>query len=1041
MQLRRIMGAWAFVLVLAAVATPAFAQFTTTSISGFVLDDNGNPVEGAEILVVHEPTATRRTTVSLDSGRYRVPGLRVGGPYTVTVTKGGYQGEQSTDVFLTLDEGYELNVALDEVAAELDRIEVVAQVDAGIFSPQNKGTQTIVTRDRIEALPTIERSLNDFVRTDPRAVIVDEARGEISIAGYNNRYNNITIDNVPANDEFGLEPAGLPSRGNVVSIDAIDQIEIDVAPYDVAKAQFVGGGINAVTKSGTNKFSGSAYYIYRDDDFVGDEPNEFGVFEEETYGFNVGGPILKDRLFFFLSYERFEQTFPGPNVGLRGSDAPTIFDLDPADLDRIISQAQALGYDPGSAGSPGDLVNEDDLYLAKVDWNISDKHRAQFQYQRTEGTASNAFRSRTFYSLSSYWYDDEFERDSFVGLLYSDWTPNFSTEFNVSYADFSKAPQPRGARGPQVEVITPAGDVAFGTERFRHANNLETEVITAYAAGEYLWGDHTIKFGFDYKENSFFNEFVFDSLGNYTFDSIEDFENNVSSFYQLRIGTDPNDPFPAADWSYSNIGLFLQDTWDVTYNFSLTYGVRVDVPQVDDAPLFNPLFLETYGFRNDGTIDGNTVVQPRVGFNWDFSGDYAQQLRGGLGLFYGSTVGVWLSNPFTNPGGNVSVFQGTGVAYTPDIDNQPRPGGAQAASQDVDVLDPDFEPPTVWRANLAYDRELPWGVNMTLEVVHTETRSDIQYEHLNLGDPTGTLPDGRFTYFCDPNSPSFGSARCNRDPAFNDVLLLRNTDKGDSTLYTLELSKLWGDNLETRVAYTRGRANGVNPGTSSRAISNWDNRAIFNPNEETSATANYEIDERIIASLTWRHQFFSGLDTTVGMFYEGRSGRPFSFTFDNDANGDRVSDNDLLFVPAAPGDVVFVDGQGNPDPVGEQAFFALVNQASCLRDFSGTVVSRNHCTSPFINQVDLRVAQEIPLFFDAKGEVFFNILNLGNLINEDWGQIEQVPFEYVAEVVNYRGLTDDGRYIYQLTRDDFTTRVDGQAESRWSMQLGVRVNF
>ncbi|MEM9301247.1 MAG: TonB-dependent receptor [Pseudomonadota bacterium] len=1042
MQFRRLMSAGLTALVLAIFATPALAQYTTSSIAGVVTDDAGNAVGGAEVVVVHEPTGTRRSTMTQDGGRYRVSGLRIGGPYSITITKEGFSGDRATDVFVTLKDTYTLNVTMTEGAAELGTIEVTGQVAGGLFSPESKGTQTIITRDQIEALPTISRSLNDFVRSDPRAVIIDEGRGEISVAGQNNRYNNVTIDNVPANDEFGLEPGGIPSRGNVISIDAIAEIEVDVAPYDVSKSQFIGGGVNAVTKSGTNDIEGTVYYIYRDEDLINDSPNDFAEFEEKTYGFNVGGPIIEDTLFFFVSYEHFEQTQPGPDVGLQGSGAGTIFDLPQSEIDRVIAAANGFGYDPGGQVPPGELQDEDDLYLVKLDWNINDQHRAQFQFQRTEGTeAVIGGRSRTSYSLSSFWYNNEFERDSYVGLLYSDWTPNFSTEVNFSYAEFSKAPIPLGVRGPEVTIDTDAGDVLFGTESFRHANLLDTEVTSFYAAGEYLWGDHTIKFGFDYKENTFDNTFVFNSLGEYLFESIDDFENNIVSEYQLRIGSDPNDPFPAADWGYENWGIFIQDTWDLSYNFSLTYGVRADFPVVDDRPPFNPLFEETFGFRNDGTIDGNEVIQPRVGFNWDLSGDYAQQIRGGVGLFYGSTVGVWLSNPFTNPGGTVEVYDERGgeVFYTPDINNQPRPGGPLGARQDVDALDPNFEPPTVWRANLAYDRELPWGINMTLEVVHSETENDVQFKHLNLGDPTGNLPDGRLSYWCDTANASGG--RCNSNDQFDDVLLLENTSQGSSTQWTVEFSKQWGFNLDTNIAYTVSRADAVNPGTSSRAISNWNNRATFNPNEETVGTANYEIQERIIGSLTWRHQFFEGLDTTVGLFYEGRSGRPFSFVFDNDANGDFIRDNDLIFVPSRPGEVVFVDRNGNPDPEGETSFFNLVNQNRCLREFSGRAVTRNHCKSEFTHQVDLRISQEIPLFWGARGEAFVNILNLGNLIDSDWGRISQVPFEYVAEVANYRGLTEDGRYQYEFTRDSFDFVVDGQAQSRWSAQLGFRVNF
>ncbi len=1039
MDIRKGLGILLCVMLGGLISSPAFAQYTTSSISGVVTDDAGNPVSNATVVVVHEPTGTRRETTSQDNGRYRASGLRVGGPYTVTVTKNDFQGDRFEEVYIALQEDYELNVQMAEGTAQLDALEVVGTAQtAGIFSPDYKGTQTTVTRESIDTLPTISRSLNDYARLDPRVTVLDDDFVELSVAGQNGRYNNITIDSVPSNDEFGLESSGLPARNQVISIEAIDEFQINIAPYDVSQANFVGAGINAVTKSGTNEFDGSVYYLFRDDDFIGEDEdgNDFREFEEDIYGFTFGGPILKDKLFFFTSYEHFERNQPGPSDFFMPSDAA---------LQQIISAANGYGFDPGAIQSPSDLIEEDDELLVKLDWNVSNNHRASFQYTKTEGNdVQIGGRFGSGFSFGSYWFNNDFDRDAYVAHLYSDWTPNLTTEFNISYSEFDKLPTFQ-QRLPQVTILDvegvggTSGEVVFGTEEFRHANRLASETMTAFGAAEYLWGNHTLKFGFDYKENDFFNTFVFGSLGTYEFDTVADFVAGNPSFYQYRIGSDPSDPFPAADWAYDNLGFFIQDTWDISYNLTVTYGFRYDIPSVDDSPLYNPLFEQTFGFRNDGTIDGNELFQPRIGFNWDLGGDYAQQIRGGVGLFQGSAAGVWLSNPFTNPGGNVDVyrefsFDDGELSFSADPDNQPIPaGGALSATQDVDVINPNFEQPSVWRANLAYDRELPWyGINMTVEALHSEVNEAIQYEHLNLGAPTGILPDGRFTYYCDPANAS--GFRCNSDEAFNDVLLLSNTGKGSATNFTVEFSKAWQNGLNATLAYTTGRADDVNPGTSSRAISNWNNRAVFNPNENVSSTSNQEVQERLIAALQWNNQLFGNYNTSVGLFFESRSGRPFSFTFDNDANGDRIFDNDLLFVPN-PGDVVFTD------PAEEAQFFEIVNEYSCLRQFQGTVVTRNHCKSPNTKSLDLRFTQEFPTFGDVKGEFIFNVLNLGNLIDDDWGHIDQVGFEYVAEIVDYEGLTEDGRYIYDLRRDSFFRRQDGVAQSRWQIQMGLKFKF
>ncbi len=1014
-------------VIAALIATPAMAQLTTSNIAGRVLDDAGNPVAGATVVVVHEPTGARKQTVTQDNGSYRASNLRVGGPYTVTITKDGYQGDQYNDVFVRLQETYTLDAEMVASQADLGTLEVTGAVVEGGFDPEQQGARTIVTRETIDALPSISRSLNDYARLDPRVVVVDKGRQELSVGGQNNRYNNVTIDSVPTNDEFGLNPSGLPARNQVISIDAIEEFQINISPYDVSQTNFVGGGINAVTKSGTNEFTGEVSYLFRDDDFIGEDEdgNDFPTFDEDVYNVNLGGPIIEDKLFFFVNYQKSEQTEP---ANVEGAD------IDPADLAEIISIANGFGFDPGTPDAPSELKEEDETYLVKLDWNVSDKHRATFQYLKSEGNDTRiGGRSSSSLSLNTFFYDNNFERDAYTGLFYSNWTPFFDTEASISYAEYDSAPS-FAQRLPQVTVETPNGDVIFGTERFRHSNRLETEVLTANVKATWLRGDHTINFGFDYKDNDIFNTFVFDSLGNYVFDSVADFAAGNPSDYSYRIGSDPSDPFPAADWAYSTLGLYAQDTWNIAYNFSLTYGIRVDIPNVDDSPLFNQNFLDAYGFRNDGTIDGNEVVQPRVGFNWDISdGQYASSLRGGFGLFQGSSAGVWLSNPFTNPGGNVNTFRirDGSVGFTPDPDNQPQPGGF--AVQDVDVLASDFEQPTVWKANLAYERELPWDVNMTLEVLHTETENDIQYEHLNLGAPTGVLPDGRFSYYCDTANASGG--RCNRDGSFGDVLLLRNTGKGSATQWTAAFDKVFNENWAGTFAYTAARGDNVNSGTSSRAISNWNNRAVYNPNEEVEGTSNFEIQNRYIASLTYRNNLFGDLQTSIGAFFESRSGRPFSYTFDNDANGDFIRDNDLLYVPAGPGDVVFV----NPDD--EAAFLQMVDDTPCLRRFKGRTVSRNHCRSPNSKSLDIKISQEIPLYNDIRGELFFNILNFGNLINDDWGQINQVPFEYVAEAVNFEGVSDDGRFIYDPTRTSFTRLQDNVGQSRWSLQFGVKVKF
>ncbi len=1042
MMWNKLKGMLASLVVVGFMASTAMAQTTSSSFSGTVRDTNGEAVSGATISIVHTPSGTSKSVTSNDTGHFLAKGLRVGGPYKVTVSKNGYQSESAAGLFLELGKDKNLDVVLKSDSAALEKVEVVGMASSGIFDPSNMGAGTTITRDQIDSSPSISRGLADFARMDPRITVLDKEENTISVAGQNNRYNNIAIDGVPTNDEFGLEAGGLPSmaRGQPFSLETIDQLNIGISPYDVSKSNFVGGDLNAVTKSGTNEFHGSLYYVYRDDSMVGDdeEGNPFDTFEEWTRGFTFGGPIIQNKLFFFLNYEEFENT----------NALDPAFTPDAAALQRIRDIAAGYGAPDIGDFNASELINNDKKTLVKIDWNINDNHRLTARYNSTKGTEANIRNRGNFdVSLSSHWYTNTFDTENYALQLYSDWTENLSTELNISQMSFHKYPDNNtrmpyfrvdGVPGTSGAGESVTGEVHFGTERFRQANDLQVDTTTVFFAADLRKGAHTLRGGFDYKLNDINNLFVFDSLGYYRFRSIDDFANGNYRSYSYRIGSDPNDPLPTADWALANWGLFLQDTWDVNYNLTVVAGLRYDLPTTDDKPLYNPAFEQFYGFPNNTTVDGNGVLQPRVGFNYDLGLERPTQIRGGFGLFMGSTAGVWLSNPFTNPGGNVTTYSdysGSLVPVTADPDNLPTPGGA--ARMDVDVVDPDFNQPSVWKSNLAIDHELPWnGIVASAEVLHTETKYGIQYRHLNLGEPTGTLPDGRLSYWCDPNNSR--SQRCNRNRDFNDVVLLENTTQGSTTSWTLSLKKAMEGNegLSWMMGYTGMDTREVNDGGSSRAISNWGYLPNVNPNEPQLATSDYEIRDRIIATATWRKYFFEGHATTITLFYENRSGRPFSYIFGNDANGDRRSSNDLFYVPSGPGDVIFTD------PSEEAAFFEFVNNTPGLREYMGQVVPRNSDRSPWVTQLDMKVTQEIPFFGPGKGVVYLNLTNVLNLINSDWGHIERASFQTFA-VADFEGVDEaTGRYIYDWNgRTQPFSRSDRAGQSRWGAQIGIRYEF
>ncbi|MCC6593732.1 MAG: TonB-dependent receptor [Xanthomonadales bacterium] len=1047
-----------------AASQGAFAQSTSSAVNGRITDPEGRPIAGAVVEILHVPSNTRRSVVTDDQGRYSSSGLRVGGPYKITVTKEGFAGEAAEGVSLALGEASQINIDLDPAMTTLESVEVVASSQADIFSNERFGAGTSVSRETSNALPSIKRDLQDYARLDPRISQTDKERGEISALGQNSRFNSVTIDSVSTNDTFGLESNNLPTLRQPISMDAIESVQLNIVNVDVTQRGYTGANINAVTKSGTNDFHGSVYGTYRDSDMVretDDRGVKFTGFDDDiSYGATFGGPLIEDRLFFFVNYDKTEISAPGPDLSSGPYNRATN-GISDAQLQEVISIARNVwGMEPGDL-VPGALDTEVETWIARFDWNISDAHRAAFRYSRTEqGEAILPGFGNNFFSLSSHWYTQEKEFENYVLEVFSDWNERFSTEMRASYRDYFSTPAVC-ARQPQVQVDFGTASFRFGTEQFRHANVLETKTFNMFAAGNLFLDDHAVKFGADYESNDIYNLFLESNLGVYRFANTNDFRNGVYREYTYRAATSGNLNDAAAELELDNVGVFLQDTWSVNYNLTLTYGVRVDTPSVADAPPLNQRFVTAFGLRNNTTIDGNDLVQPRFGFNYNFDSERPTQLRGGVGLFQGAAANVWLSNPYTNNGLTIGVF-GCGTAglancpatrpsiFVPNPDNQPPVVvGSGAPPADVDIVADDLHQPSVWKFNLAIEHELPWwGMVASAEAILTEVEDAVFYEHLNLGSPTRLGQDGRNMYWAnfDPsryqtNGTFNGTARSRRNTAFREVLLARPTNKGSGENFTLALTKPMNvdSNLFWQVAYSYTDATEVNGLTSSRAISNWASRSIFNPNEEVSSRSPYVNKDRFTGTLSYRHFFFEGYKTEFAMFYEGRRGKPYSWTFNNDMNGDGLAGNDLMYIPSG-GEVTFTD------PAEASVFAQLVEQYGLDR-YAGGVVPRNEEYAPWVHNFDMRISQELPGFFAGnKAEIWLDVLNVGNLLNKDWGVIDEVGFQsnggQARSFVNFAGINANGGYVYDvLATPEGLARRDRTAESRWALQLGFRYSF
>ncbi|MBB5860897.1 hypothetical protein GGR69_002607 [Xanthomonas arboricola] len=1053
-------------LVAALAAAPVFAQSTSAGVAGLVTSSAGQPVPNAEVTITHVESGTVSRATTDASGRYNARGLRVGGPYTITITKSGEGTKTEEGVYLNLNQVNSVDASLGGDVTTLGAVQAIGgDYGSALFSANKMGTGTNVTREQIESLPSINRNLQDYVRLDPRVAQTDKARNEISVGGQNPRFNLIRVDGISTNDAFGLESNGLPTPRQPFSMDVIDEISVDVANYDVTITGATGGVINAVTKSGTNEFHGSVYGTYRENDWSGKNQNDIRpqLFDNEaTYGLTLGGPIVKDKLFFFANYEKYKGkgVFTGASgYGPTGSGASNIVPISQAQVDEIIDISRNVyGFDPGTLALPA-LDSDSEEKGFKLDWNISDKHRASFRYGESEQSTANlnGFGNQAL-SLNSYHYVRDFSLKTYTAQLFSDWTDTFSTEAKVSYRDYS-AVRTAASQLPAVAVRVGNNTVNLGTEQSTQANELRTETWNAFFAGTLFLNDHTVKFGFDYEDNDLFNLFGQRVFGSYTFNSISDYRNNIAQNYRYSRSNSGNIDDIAADWGMRNVGVFVQDTWAVNNNLTLTFGLRYDEPMVKNSPAYNAAASTVFGFRNDQTIDGNGLFEPRFGFNYTFDSDRPTQLRGGIGLFQGAAATVWLSNPYSNTGlaytdynfSSPALVRDNGIRFTPDINNQPTGTTVAGSTQSVDFVDGKLGQPSVWKANLAFDTELPWyGIVASAEAVVTQVNEAIYYQQLNLGAASAIGQDGRNIYWnangLRPSSwningqqPSGVSvdARGNRDRRYNDALIARPTDKGGSESFTFGLNKPFnGGDWSWGLYYTYTDADEVSGLTSSTSGSQLGNNAVFQANENVASTAAYEVKNSILGTLNWKHAFFGDYETKLGLIYQGRNGRPYSYTFDNDANGDGRL-NDLLYIPAGRGDVLFGSAAE------EQAFWSYIEGNEYLAARRGQVAERNGARNSWINQFDLHIEQEIPGFFkDNKASVWLDVMNVGNLLNKKWGRVEEYGFPGMRGVVEYGGIdAASGKYVYRFNTPDQSTVYDDRGISRWALQLGFRYQF
>ncbi len=1005
---------------------------TSAAISGQVTSGGGTPIAGAVVKAIHLPTGTVYNAVTREGGYYGIIGVRVGGPYSITVTEEPFSPASATDVYTELGKTREVDFAMLSAAElqELEAFTITGDDVSLILNSNTTGAKSTLDNESIETVPQVRRSLNDFAKFNPYASITEDDRNELTVAGQNNRYNNVQIDGVRTNDQFGLNSNGVGSFNNPVASDAIEQITVEVSPYTVTQSGFTGGSINAVTKSGTNRFSGSVYTYYTDDNYRGDDPTDGSnsLFREWTWGATLGGPIIKDKLFYFISYEEFERTEAPSSPG---------FLPDLAAVQQVIDYGtNTLGVDLGSFAPPAAFVETDEKVLAKVDWNFNDNHRANFTYRKTEGQNPNFGNFDDFgeTALSTNFYRQLRDETSYSAQLFSTWTPDFQTEIRVAYSEF-RQPTVFDAALPEIEIDAfpgadgdpDAGELFFGTERFRHQNNLDWDTLQIAAIGTYFRDDFKITFGFDMESTEYANLFLESSFGRWTFNTLADFLSDTPAFDGTR-STGIQGQNPVAEPEITVTGLFVENEWYVNNRLTLMGGLRIDTITSDTVPPAAQGFEADFGFPNNGDIDGQTLVAPRFSFNYALNDDRTVQVRGGIGLFQGRAPAVWVANAFTNNGetsGRIDLTNGLVDYMQNDFDPNdpvvfiPR----QDSTPEVNATEEDLKFPSVWRYNLALDWELNADWIVTAEVLITDAEDAIWYENANQ-PIIGQGPDGRDLY--DDGGLS---------SEFRDVFVLRNTEVGKAENFSLQIQKRnRGKGFFGSASWTYGKSEDVNPFTSSRAVSNWRNRAGFNFNRPEAGTSNFEVKHRFLATLGYTHEWTENIRTTAILVYEGREGRPYSYAFDDDVNGDGEFGNDLFYVPSGPTDPLVTFDPAFP----VNDFFNYLD-ANGLSQYAGGAVPRNSHASPWVHTFDLKVVQELPVWNNIRAELFFDFKNLGNWINDDWGLVSEAGFPFILEVADAEVVGNQYNFT-DFDPEEIQTRV-GRYRSRWNFQVGAKIKW
>lgn len=1086
----RIRAIVAFGTVVAALSflspSPLRAQGVTTgAITGNVIDESGEGVENAQVQVVNRATGFSAAALTRVGGRYFVQGLEVGSQYAITVRQLGYAPQTRENLRVTLGTVTVADFRLVRQATELAGVTVTADLQEAIFSPSRTGTGTLVSDSALRRLPTLNRNFTDFVALTPQ---VSQAGPGLSGGGVNNRFNSIQIDGTNSSDIFGLGSTGQPggqAGGKSISLEAVKEYQVLLTPFDVRQGNFAGALINAVTKSGTNDFAGTAYYytrsndeelglrLTRDVDFLTD-------YEKSQYGFSFGGPIVRDRAHFFVAPEWQEETRPasGPYLG-QPTDASPPLTVSEAELTRFQQLLQRDNIDAGSAGF-FNLENPLANVFGRVDVGLPWNSRLVLSHNYAFASQDVFSRSGDF-ALSSFAYFFQSTNNKTAAQVFTSFDNGSFNEFAINFSATRDRRTPRG-NSPQIFVgRTSTPTLVAGSERFSQGNELDQDVWEVKDDFSFSLGAHRFTVG---TQNQFFeirNLFNRDSYGVYWFNSLDSLDARNPRGYSVSVDLGGGIPVNLDAAQYA---VYAQDQWQTTPKLSLTYGLRVDVPVLDSKPALSQRVLTAFGRRTDEVPSGNVLWSPRVGFNWDISSERRTQLRGGVGMFAGRPAFVWVSNAYQNSGtglglfvcGRTAVTGGAAsttrpVRFEPDPNNQPdrcadATTGVPAAQSFaesfqagtgridlIDLLSDDLKFPQTLRATLGLDRELFAGIVATLDGLYTRNVNDFFYENRNLTGQQASDRRGRVLYGTIATSGSATPAR--RNASFNDVIDVVNTSKNYSYNVSVELQRRFAQNLELKTAYAFSRARDAQSLTSSQGISNWRfGRTMRGRHSDQNVGISlFDQPHKVVLTALYT---LPRTKTDISVYYIGQSGVPFDYIYNGDVNADGVTTNDLLYVPRSATDTSEIRFRAITRTVGgvvdttatvaqqQQAFESFIQNSDCLSEQRGRILERNSCRSPWQNYLNLSLRQRIPIMRGNEFAVQFDIFNVLNLLNRDWGQHEFASTFSNVTLVQSVGSTSADPATQQpiVTFVPSTTEYSSRnASSVYQIQLAAKYSF